>query len=489
VTSRFFWVVLIGFAAACGSSSGTDSNGGSGGAAGSAGTAGSDAGTAGTGGSAGNDAGTGGSAGNDAGLADAGGSDASAGAGGAAGSSGAAGNAGSAGSDGGIAGAGGSAGAAGAGGISGAGGSPTDTCPVPTGAFQFDGPPGPGSNTTRHRTVLQVPSSGPASVFTSQLFQNGSFYSADLERLDHDGAKSWSAHGVANGGIGLSIARSLSTTHGADPCVAYTYDYDGTLHLQCKSLSDRTIAPKAGNGVAIAASGGVQQVIYGEGGTLHWVEVNSTAGTPETIDSAWELGSTSMVLDSSGVPHVAYVTLESNKTRTVHYATRTSNGWKTEKVANDTWGSSSDTGDTVSIVLDAGKPLIAYYLRATKSLQLARRTSSGFSSVTLSKPPSGYPNDSVGHSVALSIDCMGRLHAVFQRSFTTDPTPNLRLYYADIENDKLVSPKMLPLTASTAFTFYGGTQGLSFYVAPDGKQYVAAELGGVYGSGIYFASR
>jgi len=360
---------------------------------------------------------------------------------------------------------------------------------VPTGAFQFDGPPGPGSHTTRHRTVLQVPSTGPASVFTSQLYQNGSFYSADLERLDHDGAKSWSAHGVANGGIGLSIARSLATTHGTDPCVAYTYDYDGTLHLSCKSLSDRTIAPKAGNGVAMAASGGVQQVIYGEGGTLHWVEVNSTAGTPETIDSAWELGSTSLVLDASGVPHVAYVTLESNKTRTVHYATRTSSGWQILKVADDTWGSSSDTGDTVSIVLDAGQPVIAYYLRATKSLHLARRTSSGFSSVTLSKPPSGYPNDSVGHSVALSIDCMGRLHAVFQRSFTTDPTPNLRLYYAGIENDKLVSPVMLPLTASTAFTFYGSTHGLSFYVAPDGEQYVAAELGGVYGSGIYFASR
>ncbi len=477
---RLVWVLLLGLTTACGSSSNAGSGNGSAGAAGSGAAGGSDAGVAGSGGSAGSDAGT----------AGAGGSGASAGAGGSSGAAGNGGNAGATSNDGGLAGAGGSAGNdGGLAGAGGAGGAPTDTCPVPTGAFQFDGPPGPGANTTRHRAVLQVPSSGPASVFTSQLFQNGSFYSADLERLDHDGVKSWSAHGVANGGIGLSIARSLATTHGADPCVAYTYDYDGTLHLQCKSLSDRVIAPKAGSAVAMAATGGVQQVIYGDGGTLHWVEVNGTAGQPETIDSAWELGSSSMVLDASGVAHVAYVTLESNKTRTVHYATRTSSGWKIEKVADDTWGSSADTGDTVSIVLDAGQPVIAYYLRSTKSLHLAQHTSNGFSSVTLASPPSGHPNDSVGHSVALANDCMGRLHVVFQRSFTTDPTPNLRLYYADIENDKLVTPVMLPLTASTAFHFYGSTQGLSFYVAPDGKQYVAAEIGGVYGSAIYFASR
>lgn len=78
---------------------------------------------------------------------------------------------------------------------------------------------------------------------------------------------------------------------------------------------------------------------------------------------------------------------------------------------------------------------------------------------------------------------------MFQRSFTTDPTPDLRLYYADIENDKLVEPTMLPLTASTAFHFYGSMDGLSFYMGPDGKQYVAAEIGGMYGTAIYFASR
>lgn len=447
-----FWVLVIGLAAGCGSSSkGSPSSG-----AGGAGTGGHT--EAGAGGSAGGGA-SAGAAGADGGVA--GGS----GFGGAAGSGG--------------------AGGAGTGGTAGAGGATSDTCPVPTGVFQVDRPPGPEQSALDH-TVLQVPSSGPAGVLTGKVIDYVGYSQSELDRLDHDGPNNWSRTTLWLGNkLGGVVPDSVAATDGADPCAAYIEDYNRTLHMQCTSLSDRVIAPHATASVSMADAGGIQQVVYVDKDTLHWVKVNGTAGQPETIDTAWQFGSTSMAVDASGTPHVAYVTLQEDNTRTVHYATRTSSGWQTETVADDT--SSSLSSDSLSMVLVGGQPVIAYYLCSTRSLHLARHTSQGFSSVTLEAPAPGYPGDKVGQSVVLQADCMGRLHVVFQRSLTTDPTPNLGLYYADIDaNDKLVAPTMLPRIPNTPLAFMATTDGLSFYIAPDGKQYVAAELDG---PAIYFASR
>jgi hypothetical protein len=85
---------------------------------------------------------------------------------------------------------------------------------------------------------------------------------------------------------------------------------------------------------------------------------------------------------------------------------------------------------------------------------------------------------------------MDRLHLVFQRDFTTDPKPNLGLFRATLgANDTLGAATGLPMTASTAYTFASRVHGLSFFVAADGKQTVAADLGSIYGSAVYFAQR
>jgi hypothetical protein len=369
-----------------------------------------------------------------------------------------------------------------------------DTCPVAQGAFVADTPPGPGAYTKRDYAVLQVPSMGGPRVYASQLYQNGSFYDATLQRLTRTGPGMWQAQSIASGGLGLSVARSLAVTHGADPCVTYTYDYNGTLRLVCASLSDRVIAPKANGALAMGDFGAAKQVVYEDGSadTLFWVEVNPTAGTPEPIENAWSFAGAAMQVDAQGKPHVVYATLTPGtpNVRTVRYATRGQNGWTKETIDTDTWSGSMEEGVSVSMVLAAGEPVVAYHHRSTRSLKLARRGMNGWTPKTLAAPPMGYPNDTVGRSVALAVDCMNRLHVVFQRDFTTDPTPNLRLYEAAIVNDALVAPMMLPMTASTAFTFYGNRPfGLSFFVGPGGKQLVSAELGSIYGPAIYFAER
>jgi len=134
---------------------------------------------------------------------------------------------------------------------SGGAGGQADTCPMTDAAWALDYPEPPSAKTTRNHAVLQVPSAGDPRVFAVDRYQNGSFHDANLRRFEHNGPQSWSVQGIANGGIGLSVARSLAVTHGDDPCVAYTFDYDGTLHLKCDSAGDLTIAPSASSGVSI----------------------------------------------------------------------------------------------------------------------------------------------------------------------------------------------------------------------------------------------
>ena len=373
-----------------------------------------------------------------------------------------------------------------------------DTCMPPTAAFVTDLPPTAGTNTTRRRAQLQVTDAGAIRAFTSDSYQNGSFYDANIVQHTR-GATGWTQGSVANGGLGLSIGRYMATIGGADPCLAYSKDYDGTLHLKCASTTDRTLAPTVRGALAIVAHGANKHLVYenSAGALVHQLFDGDPQPTTTIHPSAWVFGPSSLAVDAAGNLHLAYVVIEpppsgtSVGTRTVRYATRAAGAaaWTTEAVEGDTWSGSSEEADSVSLALVNGAPVIAYHLRASKSLRLAERTATGFAKRTLLAPDPAFDNDAVGKSVALASDCTGRLHVVYQRYLTTDAQPNLGLAYAQITATGLEHRAFLPMTASTAFRFNGPRHSLGFVVGADGKQYVAAQIGGIYGTALYVASR
>jgi len=388
---------------------------------------------------------------------------------------------------------GGGSGGSGSGGDGGSGGQP-DTCPTPSAPFEVDEPAWPDAETLRDRAVLQVPTVGNVRVFAvDNDHSNPPNYTATLKRFEHDGPQSWSVQSGASGGLGSTMANSLAVTHGDDPCVAYIYDYQGTLELECDSGTDLTIAPSASSGVAIGEIGTAKLVVYNDGGaTLRSVIVDPTADVPDTIDASWVIGATSMEIDSLGTAHLAYVAFEPGGVqRRVHYATRTGGIWSTETVADDdTWtGNPSVEGDSVSLALVSGSPVIAYHHRAERSLKMARRDGVGWATVTLDAPQPGYDNDFAGRSVALQVDCLDRLHVAYQRYYTPDVQPNLGLFYAQIVGDALVAPEAFPLTATPSFDLYGVVHGLSFFIDDTGGQFVAASIGGASYRATYFATR
>jgi len=235
-------------------------------------------------------------------------------------------------------------------------------------------------------------------------------------------------------------------------------------------------------------------VIFNEGGdTLRAVTVDPTADVPVVIDTAWVMGATSLEIDALGVPHLAYVASESGEDgteRRIHYATRSGGVWSTETVETDVWsGNPSNEGDSVSLALVDGSPVIAFHHRQDRSLKLARLDPGGWTTTTLDAPQPGYPSDVAGRSVALRVDCMDRIRVVYERIYTTDVQPNLHLFHAQIVGDALVSPEAFPMTASTSFKFFSAVHGLGYFVDETGTEHVSAELGSIYGRAIYYATR
>lgn len=359
-----------------------------------------------------------------------------------------------------------------------------DTCPVPTGEFTVDSPT---TSSGYYAAVLQVPATGAPRIFATEIGGGGKA----ILQLSRKAPKSWETTPILS-----AFSTSMAVTHGADPCLAYLYDYNWTLRLECASLSGRTIAPNAGGSLAMGHFGAAKQVIYsGANSSLYWVEVNPTAGTPEAIDkSPSGFGTSAMQVDASGRPHVVYAVHDRNgvpqNIRTIRYAVRREGVWTKETIDTDILpsGTSLADGVSLSLVLVSGQPVIAYSHGSTRSLRFARRGVNGWTTKTLSVPPAGFPDDSVGQSVALSVDCMDRLHVVFQRSFSTDPWPKNNLFRAIIADDKLTAVAAMPIGPETG-TLSRDPYGLSFHVAADGRQTVAARIAGNLGSRIYFAHR
>jgi hypothetical protein len=367
------------------------------------------------------------------------------------------------------------------------GGTP-DTCPLASGPFELNpAPPKPGSNTMRGHVALAVPANGPAMVYTQDYFSNGSFYEANLTRLTRSGS-GWKEEQVAKEEYGYSIASGLAATGGSDPCVAYTDDYDQNLHVRCSSLPDRVVAPFDNGSVAMAeVTSGPKQLVYTNSGTLYWVSVTPDPA-PEIIGSAGPFAP-SMVVDAAGVPHVAF---RDGDGPGISYATRVGNTWAIEKVDDDVdIGSLAHLHQAlVSLRLVGGKPVIAYQHRGTRSMRLAVKSGSTFTVSTLDAPPvSGSEDDLIGEGVALQVDCMDRLHVVYHRNVATDPTPNVNLFYARIVDGKITDRQALPLATTSTLSASRRASSLAFVVGKDGRQYVAAELSGISGLALSYATR
>ena len=143
-----------------------------------------------------------------------------------------------------------------------------------------------------------------------------------------------------------------------------------------------------------------QTLVYG-------VRSPGTGWTLSTVDSFPEdiALTTSLAIDPAGVPHISYDKRQwSTTTATdVWYATPNGTGWTTEHI--DSVGYLTYT----SIAIDpaSGRPRIAYYDNATRSLKLATRDATGWTNETVD-----IVNDP-GYAVSLQIDALGHAHVAY----------------------------------------------------------------------------
>lgn len=357
----------------------------------------------------------------------------------------------------------------------GEGGGLVDTCPIPAGPFATSVVPNAGSNAEYRRVQVQVPTGVPASLFTVFKYANGSFSGTSLRQLTQDGAD-WSSTTIADEQWDISIARGLATTHGDDPCVVYSDDYEDQVRLSCASISDRVIAPGATDGLAIAAAGALKHVArIRDWYALEWIATDGgTPPEPELVDEAEEIASISIAVDAQGVPHVAYAALLDGPQDTdvveIRYAMRSGGVWTIETVASHGLASAEDEYVAVSLALDHdGDAVIAFHDQAARSLVLVEQTGGAFGApVTLLAPQPGYPTDDVGEYVQLEIDCYDRRRVVYSRELTTDPKPNSRLYHGVIEAGALAGSQMLPLVG----TFVGFDYDLDYHVDAEGHDHI-----------------
>lgn len=360
-----------------------------------------------------------------------------------------------------------------------------DACPPASAPFIYDAPPAPGTDTARTNAVLQVSAAGP-SVITSDFWQNGSLMDAWVDAFSRTAPLTWQRTQVAENGNAFSMGRQLAADAA---CIAYSNDYDGTLHLQC-GLDDRTLAPQVDSSLSIIASGTTQELVYAANGALVEQPFDTDPGTATSIDAgAWTYGPTALALDAAGDLHVAWIAFDQAGTRTIFHAARHAGTWTKQIVDTDTWTDTTDGGPEVAIAI-TDRVVVAYHSRARRSFVVARRDPAGtFAKATLIAADPGFPSDDVGAGIALATDCMGRVHAIYQRDLSTDGHPNLGLAYGEITDSGLVARSYLSPAGSTAYSYSPAPYSLGFVIGADGHQYVAAEIGGIYGTDVYFAMR
>jgi hypothetical protein len=115
---------------------------------------------------------------------------------------------------------------------------------------------------------------------------------------------------------------------------------------------------------------------------------------PPTLQSKRNLdGASSLALNSSGEPHIAYIDASH---RSINYAWRQASAWEMEKI--DSLVSAGSDSDEVSLKLDkSGRPHVAYYDSGTGALKYATRDEKTWHIETIER-------DNAGEHASLVLD-------------------------------------------------------------------------------------
>ena len=339
-------------------------------------------------------------------------------------------------------------------------------CPVPTGPFVRETLPGPFSESYRDGGALQHVEGMPVRVLATDREPND-YRLVAIERT----ATGWTRTNLVE--YFTSITNDLVVTHGADACRAQKVD--GRLRVNCPSLGGaRTVAPNLVTGALSMARwpSNLQFVYFTTEGELRWQAYTTEPGLAEVIDETSPSSAyvtTSLAVDASGRPHVAYM-MNVNGYRRTMYATRDASGWKRTLLRQEPTVL-GDHPNTISLALVDDMPAIAYYMTDAKSLGFARIHADGtFETHVLRSPPPDFPEDAAGERLVLRSDCAGRLHIVYHREWEIDPPGHLYLRYARIEGNALVADVGLEDSPSVLTR----PNALDLYIAPDGHQYITA---------------
>lgn len=111
----------------------------------------------------------------------------------------------------------------------------------------------------------------------------------------------------------------------------------------------------------------------------------------ETVDSVCQFSSgITLVIDSTGKPHIAYIDRSDPFNSVLKYAVPTDSGWDPEVVSD---GCSGSDAALASLQLDiAGTPYISYYNEDSNSLVCAKKTGDIWSDETIASGDAEYPS-------------------------------------------------------------------------------------------------
>jgi hypothetical protein len=216
--------------------------------------------------------------------------------------------------------------------------------------------PGSQELVLHYETSKPVPETVPSTRYTL------SFTVADGEWkiVTLDKAKDSAAVGQYNS---LALDRAgnprISYYDAANGRIGYAVRTDNKWILENVAHSDGTYATS----LALDAKGN-PAVSFGDGyhyGNLMYANRTGSGWSVEKVDNGGNLGNvghySSLVIDSSGRPHITYN--DGNHFANLMYAVKNGTSWSISKV--DTSGAVGDTGYDSSLVLDpAGRPYIAY---------------------------------------------------------------------------------------------------------------------------------
>ncbi len=354
----------------------------------------------------------------------------------------------------------------------------------------------------RQHALLQF-AGGDVRLIVDDYFTGSAAY-GELKALTRDGTATWDTQYLVTQNFYQLFADHVAVDTSSDGCVAYSA-YTSALRLKCGAV-DRVIAASMHGGLAMTHTNSAKHFVYwvlSGSARLRWQRVDADVGSAEQIHalpagSALQYGASSVAVDGAGNVHVAFVVFEqtannvTRHNRAIHYAVRRGGTWSTQIVETDR--SRIVEADAVSIAIAGGRPVIAYHLRAARSLRLATIQPSGAITRTtlLAASPQNVPDeltgDDVGQAVALRVDGSGRLHLAYQRRLATDPD-NFGIAVARINGTTLADNVLLPPWGGYC-AFNSKRYGLGFLIASDGRQFVSGQTSpGGCNSSAYFAAR